>query len=181
MRCSEKNDDMVCGFCKLVPDSHSHLFFECDFPRKVSSRLKYLVRLDNAPDSWQNLIDFMASRPVRKSIWNILQRLLIGACVYYIWQERNLRIFQGRARSFDEVCCQIRDVVRGRAMRLRLKASIQVFNAANLWDFHVKHGCLEKDIMNIREYIGCLGNFVESWTIGALFTLGLGLIKVVMQ
>ncbi|GKB63767.1 RNA-directed DNA polymerase, eukaryota, reverse transcriptase zinc-binding domain protein [Tanacetum coccineum] len=30
----EKNDDMRCVFCKKFPDSHDHLFFECEFSKK---------------------------------------------------------------------------------------------------------------------------------------------------
>ncbi|GKA11704.1 putative reverse transcriptase domain, reverse transcriptase zinc-binding domain protein [Tanacetum coccineum] len=30
----EKNGDMRCVFCKNVPDSHDHLFFECEFSKK---------------------------------------------------------------------------------------------------------------------------------------------------
>ncbi|GKA83903.1 hypothetical protein Tco_0805498 [Tanacetum coccineum] len=104
----------------------------------VWSRLKFMVKLDHAPNSWQALIDFMISKRVSKSIWSILQRLLIGATVYIIWQERNLRIFQGKSRSVDELCSQIRDVIRLRVMSLKLNASFQGFEAANIWEFNVK-------------------------------------------
>lgn len=39
-------------------------------------------------------------------------------------QERNLRTFQGRFRSLEEVCNQIKDVVRLRVMSLSLNSSI---------------------------------------------------------
>ncbi|PWA54454.1 RNA-directed DNA polymerase, eukaryota, Reverse transcriptase zinc-binding domain protein [Artemisia annua] len=84
---------MVCTFCKVGPDSHDHLFFSCDFSRKIWCKLKYLVRMDCAPNDWQNLLNFMIKRPVNESIWSILQRLVLGACVYYIWQERNFQAF----------------------------------------------------------------------------------------
>nr|GEV62181.1 hypothetical protein [Tanacetum cinerariifolium] len=48
-------------------------FFECGFPNEV----------------W----------PINKSIWSILKRLLLGAAVYTVWQERN---FQNRSRSSEE-------------------------------------------------------------------------------
>ena len=67
-----------------------------------------------------------------------MQRLLLGAIVYYLWQERDFRIFQGKARSLDELCSQIRDVIRLRVMSLRLNASVQIFDAADIWNFHVK-------------------------------------------
>ncbi|PWA69326.1 reverse transcriptase domain, Reverse transcriptase zinc-binding domain protein [Artemisia annua] len=133
----EKNNDMVCVFCKSMPDSHNHLFFECDFPGKIWNEMKNLVKLDFAPNSWTDLLAYMLKKPINKSIWIILQRLVIGASIYYVWQERNLRIFQGRHRSFDEVCNLIKDTVRLRVMSLSLNTSPQVFEAASLWQFHV--------------------------------------------
>ncbi|GKA71992.1 hypothetical protein Tco_0778208 [Tanacetum coccineum] len=120
------------------PNSHTYLLFECDYPNEVWSRLKCIVKLDHAPNSWQAIINFMISKRVSKSIWSILQRLLIGATVYIIWQERNLRIFQGKSRSVDELCSHIRDVIRLRVMSLKLNASFQGFEAANIWEFNVK-------------------------------------------
>nr|GEZ41484.1 hypothetical protein [Tanacetum cinerariifolium] len=61
-----------------------------------------------------------------KSIWCALKCL-----------ERNLRTFQNRFKSMDELCILIKDVVRLRIMGLSLKASDQVFVAANMWKFHV--------------------------------------------
>ena len=46
-------------------------------------------------------------------------------------------MFQGRTRTFDEVCNLIKDTVRLRVMSLSLKASPQVYEAANIWKFHV--------------------------------------------
>ena len=55
-----------------------------------------MVSLDNAPNSWHDILDYLMKRPIKKSIWSILQRLLLGASVYILWQERNLRTFQSR-------------------------------------------------------------------------------------
>nr|GFC33543.1 RNA-directed DNA polymerase, eukaryota, reverse transcriptase zinc-binding domain protein [Tanacetum cinerariifolium] len=108
-----RDDDLCCVFCKEGPDSHNHLFFECGFPKEV----------------W--------CRPINKSIWSILQRLLLGATVYTVWQERNLKIFQNRSRSMDMVCNFVKGVVRLRVLSLGLNPSIQVYEAADLWNFHV--------------------------------------------
>ena len=101
-----------------------------------------MVRLDYAPNCWSEIQEYMLRRPINKSIWSILQRLVIGAAIYYLWQERNFRTFQGRFRSFDEVFNLIKDTVRLRVMSLSLNASPQVHEAANLWEFHVaqSHG-----------------------------------------
>ncbi|GJT37854.1 RNA-directed DNA polymerase, eukaryota, reverse transcriptase zinc-binding domain protein [Tanacetum coccineum] len=94
-----------------MPDSHKHLFFECDFPKEVWCRIKTMARLEHAPNSWFNIIDFLLKRPINKSIWIVLQSLVLGASVYALWQERNLRTFQGSNRSLEEVCNKIKDVV----------------------------------------------------------------------
>ncbi|GJX31020.1 RNA-directed DNA polymerase, eukaryota, reverse transcriptase zinc-binding domain protein [Tanacetum coccineum] len=80
----EKKDDMVCAFCKSVPGSHNHLFFKCDYPKKVWSELKCLARLDHAPFGWVSLLEFMLSRPVNKSVWSIIRRLLMATTLYYV-------------------------------------------------------------------------------------------------
>ncbi|GKC04395.1 RNA-directed DNA polymerase, eukaryota, reverse transcriptase zinc-binding domain protein [Tanacetum coccineum] len=132
-----KSDNMLCIFYRCVPDSHEHLLFECDFPKSIWCNLKNMVRLDYTPNRWQDLLQFLLARPINKSIWSILQRLVLGASVYLIWQERNLRIFQNRHRSKEELCDLIKDVVRLRIMGLNLKASRQVFDAADIWNFNV--------------------------------------------
>ena len=79
----------------------------------------------------------MLKKPINKSIWSILQRLVIGASIYYVWQERNLRIFQDKARSLEVLCNLIKETVRLRIMSLSVNASLQVFEAVNIWGFHV--------------------------------------------
>ncbi|GJU52774.1 RNA-directed DNA polymerase, eukaryota, reverse transcriptase zinc-binding domain protein [Tanacetum coccineum] len=133
----EKNENLLCVFCGKVPDNHNHLFFDCDFPNGIWDEVKCMVRLDHAPNRWQDILEYVLSRPINKSIWSILQRLVLGASVYLIWQERNLRIFQGRRRSMEDICNLIKDVVRLRIMSLILKNSSQVFEAADIWKFHV--------------------------------------------
>ncbi|GJV81463.1 RNA-directed DNA polymerase, eukaryota, reverse transcriptase zinc-binding domain protein [Tanacetum coccineum] len=139
MRNWDKVDNLVCVFCGKVPDNHNHLFFECNFPKAVWGRLKDMVKLDHVPFRWSDILKFLLNRPINKSIWSILQRLVLGACVYIIWQERNFRTFQSCSRSLDDVCNLIIDVVRLRVLSLKLNPSAQVYDAADLWNFHVSN------------------------------------------
>nr|GEU94101.1 60S ribosomal protein L27-like [Tanacetum cinerariifolium] len=77
-------------------------------------------------------------RPINRSIWSILQRLVIGFIVYFIWLERNLRRFQNKRRPVKDLCGIIRDNVRLRLMSLKIKKFVQVMEAARLWDFVVE-------------------------------------------
>lgn len=89
-------DNLKCALCNDVQENHNHLFFGCDFSSKVWCHFKDLVRLDCASNDLYQVIDYVIARPVNKSIWCIIQRLVIGAIVYFLWQERNLRFFQGK-------------------------------------------------------------------------------------
>ncbi|GJX75707.1 RNA-directed DNA polymerase, eukaryota, reverse transcriptase zinc-binding domain protein [Tanacetum coccineum] len=73
-------------------------------------------------------IDYIIARPMGNSIWSIIQRLVIGAAVYFIWQERNLRIFQSKVRSVESLCCVIKDHVRFRLLSLKVKRSCQSYD-----------------------------------------------------
>ncbi|PWA95640.1 RNA-directed DNA polymerase, eukaryota, Reverse transcriptase zinc-binding domain protein [Artemisia annua] len=116
------------------------------FPLKIWNIMKNLVKLSMAPNCWTEIQDFMLRRPINKSVWSILQRLLTGASIYYIWQESNLRTFQGKARSIDDICYLIQDVVRLRILGLNLSDSDQVLEAAQIWDFHVERVISKKKI-----------------------------------
>nr|GFA25420.1 reverse transcriptase domain, reverse transcriptase zinc-binding domain protein [Tanacetum cinerariifolium] len=58
-----------------------------------------------------------------------------GSMVYFIWLERNLRRFQDKRRPVKDLCGIIGDNVRLRLMSLKIKKSVQVMEAARLWDF----------------------------------------------
>ncbi|GJX75384.1 RNA-directed DNA polymerase, eukaryota, reverse transcriptase zinc-binding domain protein [Tanacetum coccineum] len=125
-------DDIRCGRLN-THDDMAHW----DWNENFRCIFLCMVRLDYAPNSWHDIVEYILKRPLNKSIWSILQRLVLGSTVYMVWQERNLRTFQNRHRSMEELCNLFKDVVRLRIMGLSLKASSQVFVAADIWKFHV--------------------------------------------
>ncbi|KAI8543092.1 hypothetical protein RHMOL_Rhmol08G0191500 [Rhododendron molle] len=38
-----------------------------------------------------------------KGFWNYIYKLSLVASVYFLWGERNFKIFQGRSRDFDAI------------------------------------------------------------------------------
>ncbi|GKA38286.1 RNA-directed DNA polymerase, eukaryota, reverse transcriptase zinc-binding domain protein, partial [Tanacetum coccineum] len=138
--------NLFCVFCKKVLDNHNHHFFGCEFPKQVWCYFKDLVKLDHAPYYLSDILKFILNRPINKPIWSILQRLVLGACVYVVWQERNMRSFCKCSRSVEEVCNLISDVVRLRVLSLGLNPTAQVYVAANLWNFHVSNDIGSKKV-----------------------------------
>ncbi|GJT54124.1 double-stranded RNA-binding protein 1-like protein [Tanacetum coccineum] len=64
---------------------------------------------------------------------------LLVLWVYFLWQERNLRFFQAKSRSVDDVCELIRENDRLEAAEIW---KFHVFQSAQIWKFHVLHKLL---------------------------------------
>ncbi|MFS7917031.1 putative reverse transcriptase zinc-binding domain-containing protein [Helianthus anomalus] len=112
--------NLRCSLCKSTQDSHSHLFFECQFSRKIWDNLKSVTKIGSNEFSWALVVNYMCSLPGTNSVWSIINRLTLGAAVYYIWQERNLRVHESRSRSADEVLNLIKETVRLRLMGVKV-------------------------------------------------------------
>lgn len=140
-----KVDVLLCPLCNTVKDDHDHLFFGCDFSLRVWNYFKDLMKLEIVPDNLFSVIEYISPRLASKSIWSIIQRLVIGATVYCLWIERNNRLFQRSSRSSDDISNCIRDLVRLRLLSLKIKRSKQSLEAAKIWNFHVMHGNMGRD------------------------------------
>nr|GEZ17767.1 hybrid signal transduction histidine kinase M [Tanacetum cinerariifolium] len=58
-----------------------------------------LMNTNNLPDSWEDVIQKMSKMKNNNSIWNIVRRISLGSTVYFIWNERNPRLFKGEERG----------------------------------------------------------------------------------
>ncbi|GJX04065.1 hypothetical protein Tco_0189981 [Tanacetum coccineum] len=85
--------------CDLFPDSHSHLFFECHFSIQVWFQIRGLSGMDMIPPRFANIITFPILISKGRSIVSIIARILLAAMTYYIWIERNSRLFKKKAST----------------------------------------------------------------------------------
>ena len=79
-----------------------------------------MAKLDSVCNTWDQIISSIANLPANNTIWSVIQRLVLGASVYYIWQERNVRLFSSFGRS-EDVLFKTTDVI----------------NAAKVWSFPI--------------------------------------------
>ncbi|XP_071734230.1 uncharacterized protein [Rutidosis leptorrhynchoides] len=87
------NANLVCALCKVQPDSHDHLFFNCP----------------------------------------VSQQILFGTLVYYLWQERNNRLYGKKARSVDHIFEIVFSTVRMKLMSLKFRDSPFVREMKDNW------------------------------------------------
>ncbi|GKE44421.1 hypothetical protein Tco_1471705 [Tanacetum coccineum] len=51
----------------------------------------------------QNIVSVLATKAIKNNINQIVDRLILSASVYYIWNERNKRMFQKSSRTEDKL------------------------------------------------------------------------------
>nr|GEY32967.1 hypothetical protein [Tanacetum cinerariifolium] len=116
------NEDFKCVVCKKCSDSHNHLFFTFEFSKEIWNELikKLNVRLSGC---WDQIIDERKVLPAKKNIWSIVRRLVCGATMYYIWKERNNRLFKNGKRESKIVLNIAKEAIGMKLMGLKVKES----------------------------------------------------------
>ncbi|GJY24271.1 RNA-directed DNA polymerase, eukaryota, reverse transcriptase zinc-binding domain protein [Tanacetum coccineum] len=91
-------------------------------------------------ESWDQIISEMKALPLNRNIWSIVRRIVCNAAVYYIWQERNNRIFKNKKRDKDTIFNMIKDTVVMKLIGLRVKKSITVNEVEEKWKIKLQRG-----------------------------------------
>ncbi|GKC16251.1 putative RNA-directed DNA polymerase [Tanacetum coccineum] len=124
----------VCSLCELTPDSHVHLFFECPFASDVWNRMRGLAGLNASNSNIYDIIHDIMPFVKRRTSESLVAKLVVAATAYYIWQERNWRLFQKGKRKVDQIVDCIKIVVRLKLLSCKLKKSKSGERLARLWD-----------------------------------------------
>ncbi|XP_071715051.1 uncharacterized protein [Rutidosis leptorrhynchoides] len=132
-----------CALCDKEEDSISHLFFECEFSKKVWSELKKLLIFRGLPGNLQGIVNMLAGFPFRCQIWDVINSLTVAAAVYHIWQERNCRIFKGNQRSEVDLTQCIVDGIRLKLTTLKVRGTAAIALAAKNWKMELIDGRLK--------------------------------------
>ncbi|GKB66961.1 hypothetical protein Tco_0928373 [Tanacetum coccineum] len=109
--------------CESQPDSHEHLFFECSFSMQVWRHMRDFVGLSHVQPSLYMIVKFLIPMAKRRTSKSVASKLVIDAAIYYIWPERNDRLFNNSKRSFDQVLEKIKSSIRLKLMSCRFKKS----------------------------------------------------------
>nr|GEY06987.1 hypothetical protein [Tanacetum cinerariifolium] len=107
--------------CDLVPDSHDHLFFECAFSSQAWSVICVFCDMDSIPPRLIDVTTFIIPISKGKTAVSILFRLVLAATSYYIWLERNVRLFKKKTSSPDQIVDVIISMVRLKLVTFKFK------------------------------------------------------------
>nr|GEX14201.1 hypothetical protein [Tanacetum cinerariifolium] len=130
----QNNVDLKCALCKSCADLHEHLFFKCAYTLKVwKEMLKKTNNLQNK-NQLMKVVDIISKARNRNSIRMVIKKLVLAATVYFLWQERNQRLFRNEIRTEEVICKVISEQVRHQLISLRVKKSTNVIKEATKWN-----------------------------------------------
>jgi len=129
--------DVLFPFCNTQPDSHAHLFFDCSFSTQVWNCVVQKAGLLQRPASWEMIVDRLKPRARKKSMQNVIDKLIFAASVYYIWQERNKRLFTKLSRPVNVLAELILSTVRLKMLTFKYKRTANVERLMDAWDLPV--------------------------------------------
>nr|GEX33303.1 hypothetical protein [Tanacetum cinerariifolium] len=114
-------NQLRCVFCKLQPDSHEHLFFECSYSTCVWYEVHMLAGMDLVPYNLQDILSFLQPIAHRRTATSVIGQLVLAAYSYFIWLEHNNRLFKNVKRSEDELRDIIMVTIRLKLLTFRFK------------------------------------------------------------
>ncbi|GKA61771.1 hypothetical protein Tco_0761290 [Tanacetum coccineum] len=123
-----------CPLCDGQPDSHEHLFFECVFSKHVWDAMKVLAGLPNVIGSISVIVDVLIPIVQRRTIPSVVAKLVVAACSYHIWEERNVRLFTNQKRTHVQVTDKIKSCIRLKLLSCVFKKSKDAVWLKRLWD-----------------------------------------------
>ncbi|XP_074298603.1 uncharacterized protein LOC141629515 [Silene latifolia] len=97
-----------CVLCGAAEESHTHLFFECSWTAILWSTIQQVYSFDTHSTHLFNILDWYYVHNRERSWVKKRRRSALLCLLYYIWQERNTRIFRDKtrtARSFEFDLC----------------------------------------------------------------------------
>ncbi|XP_058189339.1 uncharacterized protein LOC131306925 [Rhododendron vialii] len=103
-----------CVLCMDDVESHDHLLFACHFSSDIRKQIRTHNGIHKAVLPLSLEVAWAVQSYAGKGFRNTIYKVSLAASVYFLWGERNARIFQGRSRSVTEVTNEIFDAVRAK-------------------------------------------------------------------
>nr|XP_043630018.1 uncharacterized protein LOC122601315 [Erigeron canadensis] len=124
---------LCCSLCKRGPDSHEHLFFECDYSSQIWNLVRPLAMFQHVSCSWENILQaILADNP--KLARMVIGKLLVAAMTYFIWQEQNNRLLTPNERTVNQMQDLIVSTVRLKLVTLKIKRKTQGRRILEAWN-----------------------------------------------
>ncbi|XVF10141.1 hypothetical protein REPUB_Repub07fG0157200 [Reevesia pubescens] len=106
LSCGLISDD-TCVLCSQSSETRKHLFYDSPFSKRVWDDTLQDYQITKRCSCWEDELDWVIRKFRGKSLLTTLLKLAWNAYLYFIWQERNSRIYGEAQLTSDQVCCLI--------------------------------------------------------------------------
>ncbi|XP_021971817.1 uncharacterized protein LOC110866983 [Helianthus annuus] len=136
---------LCCSLCTLGTDSHGHLFFECNYANQIWIGIRDKAGMGMVQNKWDDIFDYLVGIAHSKMAEHVIAKLVVNATAYFVWEERNRRLFTNKRRSKDkdQLIQVILTTVQMKLTTMKFKSTIQV--AQVLQDWSLPRGLLVAD------------------------------------
>ncbi|GJX10912.1 retrovirus-related pol polyprotein from transposon TNT 1-94 [Tanacetum coccineum] len=102
-------------------DSHAHFFFECSYSARVCLHVQHLAEMEAFPPVLQDILSHLQPMANKRTSTSVIGRILLAATSYFLWIERNNRLFKNSRRSSEELRGIVMVTVRLKLLSMRLE------------------------------------------------------------
>ncbi|XP_022042294.1 uncharacterized protein LOC110944959 [Helianthus annuus] len=129
-----KNMNMMCCLlCYANHDSHNHLFFECKYSTEVWHKVRQKVGMVAVQPKWNDISNWLIEHSKPNTVAGFVARLVVAASAYFIWHERNSRLFKNQLRPPETLSEIVLQQVRYKLMGAKLKNCVNVQRLLEEW------------------------------------------------
>ncbi|XP_028064890.1 uncharacterized protein LOC114267988 [Camellia sinensis] len=108
----------TCPFCLDYDESRPHLFFDCNFTYRIWHAMQSKCNVQWQKVPWPEIVTIVNRESKGKSMKSIITRLSFLCTVYYVWIERNNRIFNKEFKPVEVIIKSIVLMVRSRMLSI---------------------------------------------------------------
>nr|GEW85043.1 hypothetical protein [Tanacetum cinerariifolium] len=104
-----------------------------DLDLLVWNNIYYLARIKQEQPVLHDIVNYLQPMANNRMAFNIIGRIILAASSYYIWLERNSRIFKKVKKSPDEIKDTIMVMVRIKLLMFKFKNTAKVSQILTTW------------------------------------------------
>ncbi|PWA48893.1 hypothetical protein CTI12_AA486780 [Artemisia annua] len=105
--------NLTCALCGHGCDSVPHLSFQCKYSHKFWSSIKGMFYMDQTGDDMHQ----------NNNIKSVMSKIGTAACVYNVWHERNMRLFQDKYIDEITLIKMVKEEIKWKLLSLNVKKS----------------------------------------------------------
>ncbi|GJX96732.1 reverse transcriptase zinc-binding domain-containing protein [Tanacetum coccineum] len=129
-----KNTNLKCPLCSKESDSHEHLFFKCPYSKGIWRNVTTKMGKRNWDNVWEKVACTIAKGGCKSNIKSVLDRMAFATTIYFVWNERNKRIFTQEQRNCQDLLNGIVESIKMQLMSLKVKKSLDVEEISKEWN-----------------------------------------------